>query len=70
MAWRRQGDKPLSKKNMVSLLTHIYGFSQPQWVKYVHTQTKANSSQSTFIPRYIFAQNISKQIVGPLYISI
>ena len=32
MAWRRPGDKPLSKPMMVSLTTHI-GVTRPQWVK-------------------------------------
>ena len=32
MAWRRQGDKPLSEPMTVSLLTHI-GVTLPQWVK-------------------------------------
>ena len=32
MAWRRQGDKPLSEPMMVSLLTHIC-VTRPQWVK-------------------------------------
>ena len=32
MAWRRPGDKPLSEKMMVSLLTHIC-INRPQWVK-------------------------------------
>ena len=32
MAWRRPGDKPLSKPMMVSLLTHIW-VARPQWVK-------------------------------------
>ena len=31
MAWRRSGDKPLSKPMMVSLLTHIC-VTRPQWV--------------------------------------
>ena len=31
MAWRWPGDKPLSEKMMVSLLTHIY-VTRPQWV--------------------------------------
>ena len=31
MAWRRPGDKPLSKPMVVSLLTHIC-VTQPQWV--------------------------------------
>ena len=31
MAWRRQGDKPLSETMMVSLLTHIC-VTRPQWV--------------------------------------
>ena len=31
MAWRRSGDKPLSKPIMVSLLTHIC-VTRPQWV--------------------------------------
>ena len=31
MAWRRPGDKPLSKPMMVSLLTHIC-VTRPQWV--------------------------------------
>ena len=32
MAWRRQGDKPLSGPVMVSLLTHMC-ITRPQWVK-------------------------------------
>ena len=32
MAWRRPGDKPLSKPMIVSLLTHIC-VTRPQWVK-------------------------------------
>ena len=36
MAWRRPGDKPLSEKMMVSLLTHIC-FNRPQWVKSLAT---------------------------------
>ena len=32
MAWRCQGDKPLSEPMMVSLTTHIC-FTRPQWVK-------------------------------------
>ena len=32
MAWRRSGDKPLSKLMMVRLLTHIC-VTRPQWVK-------------------------------------
>ena len=32
MAWRRQGDKPLSGPMMVKLPTHIC-FTRPQWVK-------------------------------------
>ena len=35
MAWRRQGDKPLSESMMVSLLTHI-SITRPQWVKYTY----------------------------------
>ena len=31
MAWRQQGDKPLSEPMMVSLLTHMC-INQPQWV--------------------------------------
>ena len=31
MAWRRQGDKPLSEPMMVSLMTHIC-VTRPQWV--------------------------------------
>ena len=34
MAWRRQGDKPLSEPMMVGLLTHIC-VTLPQWVKRV-----------------------------------
>ena len=33
MAWRRLGDKPLSKPIMVRLLTHIC-VTRPQWVKF------------------------------------
>ena len=37
MAWRRQGDKPLSELMMVSVLTHI-SFTRPQRVNiYSHT---------------------------------
>ena len=32
MAWRRPGDKPLSKPMMISLLTHIC-VTRPQWAK-------------------------------------
>ena len=32
MAWRRPGDKPLSEKMMVTLLTHIC-VTRPQWVE-------------------------------------
>ena len=35
MAWRRPGDKPLSKPMMVCLLTHIC-IAWPQWVKDVY----------------------------------
>ena len=35
MAWRRPGDKPLSKPMMVSLRTHIC-VTRPQWVKLWH----------------------------------
>ena len=35
MAWRRPGDKPLSKLMMVSLLTHIC-VTRPQWVNTMH----------------------------------
>ena len=34
MAWRRPGDKPLSERMMVNLLTHIC-VTQPRWVKHV-----------------------------------
>ena len=34
MAWRRSGDKPLSERMMVSLLTHIC-VTRPQWVKII-----------------------------------
>ena len=34
MAWRRPGDKPLSKTMMVALPTHIY-ITRPQWVNLV-----------------------------------
>ena len=37
MAWRRQGDKPLSEPMMVNLLTHIC-VTRPQWVKSVLTK--------------------------------
>ena len=33
MAWRRSGDKPLSKAIRVNLLTHIC-VTRPEWVKY------------------------------------
>ena len=40
MAWRRQGDKPISEPKMVILLIHIC-FTRPQWVNimyiYCHT---------------------------------
>ena len=36
MAWRRQGDKPLSESMMVRLLTHIC-VTRPQWVNYTFT---------------------------------
>ena len=36
MAWRRPGDKPLSERMMVSLLTHIC-VTRPQWVKMLLT---------------------------------
>ena len=32
MAWRRPGDKPLSERIMVRLLTHIC-ITRPQWIK-------------------------------------
>ena len=35
MAWRRPGDKPLSKPMIVSLLTHIC-VTRPQWVNYAY----------------------------------
>ena len=39
LAWRRSGDKPLSKPMMVSLLTHI-SVIRPQWVKaYIQQRT-------------------------------
>ena len=31
-AWRRSGDKPLSERTVVNLLTHKY-VTRPQWVK-------------------------------------
>ena len=38
MAWRRQGDKPLSEPMMIRLLTHIC-VTRPQWVKhFIHQQ--------------------------------
>ena len=38
MAWRRPGDKPLSKTMMVSLLTHIC-VTRPQWLNSCHINT-------------------------------
>ena len=35
MAWRRQGDKPLSEPMMISLLTHIC-VTRPQWVNHIN----------------------------------
>ena len=37
MAWRRQGDKPLSEPMMVILLTHIC-VTRPQWVNVILLQ--------------------------------
>ena len=41
MAWRRQGDKPLSEPMMVSLPTHIC-VTRPQWVKVKPCHQKEN----------------------------
>ena len=38
MAWRRPGDKPLSKPVMVKLLMHI-SVTQPQWVTHLTTSS-------------------------------
>ena len=42
MAWRRQGDKPLSEPVVVSLLTHIC-VTRPQWVNHIpSTKSRRN----------------------------
>ena len=50
MAWRREGDKPLSEPMMVSLPTHIY-VTRPQWVKFT---LMWSSPVSHFIPKRFF----------------
>ena len=45
VAWRRQGDKPLSEPMMTSLLTHIC-VTQPQWVLTVNSPTGMSCSFS------------------------
>ena len=55
MAWRRQGDKPLSEPMMVSLLTHIC-VTRPQWVK----TGLAVSDKGRYIPWY--KQSRHKQV--------
>ena len=50
MAWRRQGDKPLSKTVMVSLLTHLC-VTRPQWFQQWVTDHLISISQ---VIEYIF----------------
>ena len=45
MAWRRPGDKPLSRPRMESLLMHIC-VTRPQWVKYI---TKVHCKYQIFL---------------------
>ena len=52
MAWRRSGDKPLSKPMMVTLLTHICVIRH-QWVNsiwWAKTSQNPQESQKLFIP--------------------
>ena len=54
MAWRRSGDKTLSKPTMVSLLTHI-SVTRPQWV---------NSPPNLVKVAVVFSKYIDKEIIG------
>ena len=56
MAWRRPGDKPLSKPMMVSLLTHIC-VTRSQWVNTSRDKIVA-ISQTEFSDAFSFNKNI------------
>ena len=47
MAWRRPGDKPLSKPKLVKILTHIC-VTRPQWVNTLRRDKMDAISQTTF----------------------
>ena len=54
MAWRQQGDKPLSEPMMVRLSTYIC-VTRPQWVNslWLRDQLVANGIKLQYIPRHM-----------------
>ena len=52
MAWRRSGDKPVSKPMMVSLLTHIC-VTRPQWVNSQMRRPCSTSQDSSSIVAFV-----------------
>ena len=67
MAWRRQGDKPLSEPMMVSLLTHIC-VTRPQWVKASKTVCQFYFQEFTVVimkAAYSPLHAVTVKITGP-----
>ena len=74
MAWRRSGDKPLSKPMMLSLLTHIC-VTRPQWVNFVSTFCEINirwtpwksayNGMSTVVQVMAWCHHLSLYIASP-----
>ena len=69
MAWRRSGDKPLSKPMMVSLLTHIC-ITRPQWVNFLLPVTSQKSSHHCHIFRFIMTHNICTAYIPRIILQV
>ena len=63
MAWRRPGDKPLSKPMMVNLPTHIICVTRPQWVKENQWHSQMKPWLKSYI--YIFLFLVACDILSP-----
>ena len=64
MAWRRPGDKPLSKPMMVSLLTHIC-VTRPQWVNAIHFEKICTTKYGNICHWKWFWNSFSTLIIVP-----
>ena len=68
MAWRREGDKPLSEPMLVSLPTHIW-VTRPQWVK-ATLKIGLISMVSNLIWKYVIKSIFAQRFIFGILVSV